>query len=84
MEVWQQTLTIVFVFALLGGALWLTKNRKLPGIGTRGPRRMEVIERVSLTPHHTLCLVRINGRLVTIGTAPSSCQLIEKFEGPVL
>ena len=82
MEVWQQTSALIFVFALLGGALWLTKNKRLPGLGVRSVRRMEVIERVSLTPQHTLCLVRIGGRLMMIGTAPSSCHLIEKMEEP--
>jgi flagellar biogenesis protein FliO len=83
MEVWQQMSAMALVFALLGGALWLLRNRRIPRLGVRGERRMEVIERVSLTPQHTLCLVRIGGRLVMIGTAPSSCQLIEKIEEPI-
>jgi flagellar biogenesis protein FliO len=80
MEFLQQALALLAVFGLLGAALWFVKNRQSPQLGKRGELRMQVIERVSLTPQHTLCLVRIGGRLVMIGTAPSSCQLIETVE----
>jgi flagellar biosynthetic protein FliO len=76
----QQGSALVLVFAILGGALWLLKNRRIPSIRVRGERRMQVIERVALTPNHTLCLVKVGERLVMIGTAPSSCQLIETVE----
>jgi len=83
MELLQQGLALAAVFGLLGTALWFVKTRQSPNLRIRGERRIQVIERVALTPHHTLCLVKVGERLVMIGTAPSSCQLIETVEDPV-
>lgn len=80
MELLQQGLALLAVFGLLGAALWFVKTRRVPSLRVRGERRLQVIERVALTPQHTLCLVKIGQRLVTIGTAPSSCQIIETIE----
>jgi flagellar biogenesis protein FliO len=71
----QPLAAILFVAALLGGVLFLLKKR---GSASSGPsRRLEVIERVSLGPHHALHLVRAGDRLVLIATAPSACQLLD-------
>jgi flagellar biogenesis protein FliO len=80
MEIVQQGLALVAVFGLLGTALWLVKTRQSPNLRLRGERRMQVVERVALTPQHTLCLVKVENRLIMIGTAPSSCQLIQTVE----
>jgi flagellar biogenesis protein FliO len=79
MEVIQPFAAIVLVMALLGGALLFLKKRggatlRFPAAG---PRRLEVIERVSLGPQHALHLVRTGDRVVLIATAPNSCQLLE-------
>ncbi len=73
---------VLVVFALLGGLLWLLKKRgwaSLPLVRRRGPntRRMEVLERVPLTPQHAIHLVRVSGKVVLIGTAPSSCTILD-------
>ena len=80
MEYLQQGLALLVVFGLLGTALWFVRTRQGPNLRIRGERKMQVIERVSLTPQHTLCLVKVGERLVMIGTAPSSCQLIQTVE----
>jgi len=80
MEYLQQGLALLVVFGLLGTALWFVRARQGPNLRIRGERKMQVIERVSLTPQHTLCLVKVGERLVMIGTAPSSCQLIQTVE----
>jgi flagellar biogenesis protein FliO len=82
-DVIQQCLALVLVFGILGGAVWLLRSRQLPSIRMRGERRMQVIERVSLTSNHTLCLVKMGGRLMMIATAPSSCHLIETVEDKI-
>jgi flagellar biogenesis protein FliO len=79
MEVIQPFAAIVLVMTLLGGALLLLKKRggatlRFPAAG---PRRLEVIERVSLGPQHALHLVRTGDRVVLIATAPNSCQVLE-------
>jgi flagellar biosynthetic protein FliO len=82
MELTEQIAMILVVFALLGGLLWLFKKRGLaafPVMRRRasGERRMEVLERVPLTPQHAIHLVRVSGKVVLIGTAPSSCTILD-------
>ena len=72
---------VFLVMALLGGVLFLLKKRgaasfRMPRM-SGAPRQMEVIERVTLGPHHALHLVRVGERRVLVATAPSSCQVIE-------
>jgi flagellar biogenesis protein FliO len=84
MELIQQGLSLVAVFGLLGAALWFVKTRQNPlSRKLGGERRMQVLERVALTPQHSICLVRVGARLIMIGTAPSSCQLIQTVEDPL-
>ena len=75
----EQLAMVLFVFALLGGLVWFAKRR---GTATLLPRRgrgrsLEVMERVQLTPHHAVHLVRVSGKLMLIGTAPSACMLLD-------
>ena len=82
MEAVQPLAAIILVLALLGGALLLLKKRgaasfRMPGISGSVPRRLEVIERISLGPQHSLHLVRADSRLLLVATAPTSCRLLE-------
>jgi flagellar biogenesis protein FliO len=87
MEVTEQIGMVLLVFGLLGGLLWFAKRRGLAsfpmpsfskGLGRGGSaRRLEVLERVPLTPQHALHLVRVSDRTVLIATAPSSCTLLD-------
>jgi flagellar biogenesis protein FliO len=77
-----QSFSAVFlVMALLGGVLFLLKKRGAASFRmprkSGGPSQMEVMERVTLGPHHALHLVRVGERRVLVATAPSSCQVIE-------
>ena len=82
---WEQTLAIAFVLALLIGALWLLRRKGLATAGfalsrrAGASRRIELVERISLTPQHSLHLVRIEDRLVLIGVSPSSCAQLDSF-----
>ena len=80
MALMQQLTMILVVFALLGGLLWLMRRRGSLSFSPRrsGVRQLEVLERVPLTPHHALHLVRISGKVVLIGTAPSACTLLDQ------
>jgi flagellar biosynthetic protein FliO len=80
MALTQQIVMILAVFALLGGLLWLMRRRGGLAFSPRrsGVRRLEVLERVPLTPQHALHLVRISGKVVLIGTAPSACTLLDQ------
>jgi len=82
MQLTEQIGMVLAVFALLGGLLWFSKRRGWasfpvgPRRGANG-RRLEVLERVPLTPQHALHLVRVSDRTVLIATAPSSCTLLD-------
>ncbi len=67
----------------LAGLLVVVRKRGLRlqrGIGA-GIRNLEVLERVALSPHHMIHLVRVADRVVLIGTSPSTCQLLDGAEG---
>lgn len=71
---------VLLVFALLGGMVWFLKRRGLASLSLpvrRKGRRIEVLERVPLTAQHSLHLVRISGKTLLIGTAPSGCTLLD-------
>jgi flagellar biosynthetic protein FliO len=82
MELAEQIAMVLAVFALLGALLWILKRRGLASLdlGRRGgtTRRVEVLERVPLTPQHALHLVRVSDKLLLIGTAPSGCTLLNE------
>ncbi|WP_257644419.1 flagellar biosynthetic protein FliO [Nevskia soli] len=83
----QQLMIAAAVLAGLGGSIWLLQRRglasfggfaKFGGFAVRRPeRKLQVIEKLQLTPQHSLCLVRMEGRTLLISTAPSSCRLLE-------
>lgn len=85
MEILQPAIPVCAVLALLALCLWFFQRkgmvnlRALPGFPSK-VRRLEVIERLQLTPQHALCLVRINKRTILIGTAPAGCHLLDTEE----
>jgi len=86
MELTEQITMVLAVFALLGGLLWLLKRRgvaslRLGGRRGAGMRQMEVLERVPLTAQHAVHLVRVSGKVILIGTAPSSCTILDTAIG---
>lgn len=81
----QQILAALLVLALLIATLWLLRRKGLASVNLALPRRfsgarqIDVIERVSLTAHHSLHLVRVHDRTILIGVSPSGCQRIATF-----
>ena len=45
-----------------------------------GTPRLEVIDRLPLTPHHSLHLVRLADRTLLIGLSPNGCNLLESAQ----
>jgi flagellar biosynthetic protein FliO len=83
MELAEQITMVLAVFALLGALLWFLKRRGFASLRLaprRGgsARRVEVLERVPLTPQHVLHLVRVSDKVLLIGTAPSGCTLLNE------
>lgn len=92
MESLQQILAVFFVLVLLGGTLYWLRTRGMArfssgrfslgsfSLGVSGgakTRRMQTIDRLSLTPQHSLHLVRVDGRMLLIAVSPGGCSIIE-------
>ncbi|MEO8659290.1 MAG: flagellar biosynthetic protein FliO [Bryobacteraceae bacterium] len=57
---------------------WLRTNIVRIGWKRPGPGpRLQSIERLTLTPHHSLHLVRVDDRTVMVAVSPSSCTVTE-------
>lgn len=84
MEVLQQLTAVLLVLALLGALVLTARKRGFAAISlpTRSPRtrRMELVERLALTPQHSLHIVSIDGKTLLLGISPAGCQLIEASE----
>jgi len=75
MELLQQFAAVALVLALLGTALWLLQRKRFILPRRTGIRQLEVVERVALSPQHSLALVRVNGAMVLVGTGPGVCEI---------
>ena len=74
----RQALSVALVVALLGLALWKLRRG---GVAWRRPsgrsRAIESVERLGLTPQHSLHLVRVHGREIVVATHPHGCTVLE-------
>ena len=82
METTEQLLAVMVVLGLLCGSLWLLKRKGLVRTGFRRPAlpgqpRLEVIDRLTLTPQHSLHLIRMADRTLLVGLSPQGCNLLE-------
>jgi flagellar biogenesis protein FliO len=82
METLQPVLAVVFVLGMLGGALYWLRAKGLArfngkGIGRSGARQMRVIERLPLTPNHSLHLVMVGGQRLLVAISPSGCTVVD-------
>ncbi len=81
----QQALAVLTVLALLGALVWVLRRRGLLEIAARGRARyrglpFEVVQRVPLTPQHSLHLVRLAGHAVLVAVSPGGCTAIDTFD----
>lgn len=82
METTEQLLAVMVVLGLLCGSLWLLKRKGWVRTSLRRPARpgqprLEVIDRLALTPQHSLHLVRLADRTLLVGLSPQGCNLLE-------
>jgi flagellar protein FliO/FliZ len=82
MEPFRQMLAVSAVLSLLAGTLWWLRRRGLARYGSRSTRKraLQVVERLTLGPQHSLHLVRLAGRGLLVGTSPAGCAVLESFE----
>lgn len=83
MDFLQQAAGVLIVLAALGALALAAKQRgnlafAMPSRCGGRPKRMHVLERLPLTPQHSLHLVTVDGRTVLVGVSPGGCQLLEK------
>ncbi|MBL8228781.1 MAG: FliO/MopB family protein [Bryobacterales bacterium] len=81
MDVVQQILAAVTVIGVLLGVVWLGQRRGLVRLmgrpsSARG-QRLELIDRLALSPQHSLHLVKVDNRVFLVGLAPGSCCLLD-------
>jgi flagellar biogenesis protein FliO len=91
MEMFQQLFAVAAVLGALCVVVWAMKRKGLARInlfgaggsfrGARSSRdsqtRLEVLDRLVLTPHHSIHLIRLADRTLLVGLSPSGCNLLE-------
>jgi flagellar biogenesis protein FliO len=80
-ETAQQAWSVALVLALLGGGLWWLRRKGVAYFAS-GPRShgkgrsMRVVERLALTPQHSLHLVSVGDRTMLIAASPGGCAVL--------
>lgn len=83
----RQILGLFVVFSLLGLTVWKLRGsgtplkaiwgRALTSKGVARERALETVERLALTPHHTLHVLRLRDREILVATHPQGCILLD-------
>ncbi len=80
MDVLRMVASLVLVFGLLGGLLWML--RRMQTLRPNGQtRQLQVIESISLGPRQKVALLRVGEREVLVGISPA--QLTALGEWPL-
>jgi flagellar biogenesis protein FliO len=81
MDILQQLLAVAIVLGALCALIAVFKRKGWARVNLRRPhdpaRRLEVIDRLVLTPHHSVHLIRLADRTLLIGLSPNGCNLLE-------
>ena len=83
MDAVQPIFAVLFVLGLLGGTLYWLRGKgvakfAVKGLGRTAGRQIQAIERLALSPQHSLHLVSVCGRTLLIGVSPSGCTVLEQ------
>jgi len=81
----RQLVAVFLVMSLLLLPLWYLRRRGWAFFQTRlqlrrSHRRLELVEKLPLTPQHSLHVVRMDGRSLLIGVSPAGCALLESVK----
>ncbi len=79
MDSFGQLSAVVLVLGLLGVGLWGLRRMGIAKIGMSGGgrgRSLRVVERLALTPQHSLHLVQVADRTMLIATSPAGCAIL--------
>jgi flagellar biogenesis protein FliO len=83
MESMPQALAVLLVLALLGGTLWWLRRKGVAQFALNraaaGKRKsIQVVERLALTPQHSLHLVKLEDRTMLIAASPGGCSILSE------
>lgn len=84
MDLIRPILSILTVFGLLGVALWwLGRKNLLQFSGFPVPRNrpsnLETIDRMRLTPHHSLHVVRAGDQVIILALHGAGCTVVDSI-----
>ena len=90
MDVLRQVGGVVVVFSLLGASLWLARRGGRVAIAGKRfwtpatkTKKLTAVEKLSLTPQHTLHIVRVDGRELIVATHPQGCTLLSEKQAEI-
>ncbi len=77
----QQFLAVVFVLLSLWAALWFLRRkgvavRGTPLLGRKQAHSIEHLDRMRLTPQHSIHLLRVEGRKILVAVHPQGITLL--------
>jgi len=87
MDTLTQFLPAALVIALLAAAVWALKRASfggfsLPVRAASRNRLLEPLDRLTLSPQHTLHVVGVGGRRILIVVHPSGCSVVDSAALP--
>jgi len=81
MDLIPQFAAVAGVLTLLGATLWWLRQRGFAAISPvkrrSATKHLECIERLPLSPQHTLHLVRLGDTALLVASSPSGCSLVQ-------
>ena len=82
MEDFQQVLAVTAVLIGLVASLFVLRSKGIVRFAMQGKlaskaRRLQAVERLSLTAQHSLHLVNVAGRELLIAVSPSGCSVLD-------
>ena len=80
MDFGQQYLAVAATLGVLGGVLWWLRRRGYAvAAGRRAGRPLQTLDRLALSPQHTLHLVRVGPAVVLLACSPGGCAVVREI-----
>jgi flagellar biogenesis protein FliO len=87
MEAARQVFSVLLVFVLLGLALWalrrrgqtVSAGRLWPRSAPARPGSLQSLDRLILSPQHSLHLVSVEGRQLVVAIYPEGCTVLTEL-----
>jgi flagellar biogenesis protein FliO len=82
----RQILSLLVVFSLLGLTVWKLGRGGVPTLGRlqNKAKTLQSLERLPLTPQHTLHVIDLRGRQILVATHPQGVTVLDSAEARAL